>query len=287
MNLSPDTRHWLLIGLTRMAQQAARALKIYVGDGGAGRGRLGDWLLWAPLAALMGSLILFRMSYADLALSECFYCQLTKRWPLADAQPWLMLYEYGCLPAMALGVGGLLTALMCVFTGGRRKVRRAGFFMALSLLLGPGLLVNFMLKPMMGRPRPAQTEVFGGEESFVMVGTPAQLENCRSFPSGHASMGFYLMAPAFMLSRKHKRLAAAFVVLGIGFGLTMGAARILQGAHFASDVLGAAICVYIGALAAKLILGFGGWADRPKPKEKAVSTPVEGKQLGWGERVAA
>ncbi|WP_197527038.1 phosphatase PAP2 family protein [Pirellulimonas nuda] len=278
-----------------MAQQAVRILRLHVAGRDATTPRGSRWLLWGPLLALLGCLLIFRMTYADIAVSECCYCQLTERWPMADAQPWLSLYEYGCLPAMVLGIGGLLTTLVCVCLRRGRKPRRAGLFLALSLLLGPGLLVNFMLKPMMGRPRPAQTEVFGGEESFVLVGTPAQLENCRSFPSGHASMGFYLMAPAFMLKRKQKKLAAAFLALGIGFGLLMGAARILQGAHFASDVLGAVICVYIGALAAKLILGFGGWADRVWPEDLAETaqapasapTPTAAPPTVWGDRVAA
>lgn len=271
-----------------MADRAAGMLKIHQPPKAEGEPTGVCTELWAPLAVLLAALAWFRFSGADLAVSACCYSVRLEDWPLAKAEPWRTLYEYGCVPAMVLGIGGLAVALCCLGRSQHRPMRRAGFFLALSLVLGPGLLVNLLLKPAMGRPRPVQTQPFGGDESFYRVGTPAQLANCRSFPSGHASMGFFLMAPAFMLTRRQQRLAGMIIAVGVTFGLLMGAARIVQGAHFASDVLGAAICVYLGALAAKLILRFGPVAPAGPERDRFADEFLQPDSVGgWSGAAAA
>lgn len=84
-----------------------------------------------------------------------------------------------------------------------KLLRRACHFIFLLLLLGPGLLVNGILKNhSLGRARPLQIEQFGGQEHF----TPAFVysgqchKNC-SFVSGHAALGFAFMA-LFFVSRR-------------------------------------------------------------------------------------
>jgi membrane-associated PAP2 superfamily phosphatase len=126
--------------------------------------------------------------------------------------------------------------------------RRAGFFFAAVLALGPGLLINSVFKAHWGRPRPRQTVEFGGNLPFVSVWVRTSLSKSRSFPSGHASMGFYLMAPAFLLYRRRRGLALAFVFVGLLSGGYIGLARVVQGAHFPSDVVWSAGMVYLSGL---------------------------------------
>jgi membrane-associated phospholipid phosphatase len=61
-------------------------------------------------------------------------------------------------------------------------------------------------------------------------------------------MGFYLMVPAFLLYRRHGLLARACILLGLLAGLALGVTRVLQGAHFPSDVLWSAGFVYLTGL---------------------------------------
>jgi len=61
-------------------------------------------------------------------------------------------------------------------------------------------------------------------------------------------MGFFLMVPGFLLYRKHRRLALLLFGVGLAAGGAVGLARIIQGRHFASDVLWSAACVYYSAL---------------------------------------
>jgi membrane-associated PAP2 superfamily phosphatase len=124
----------------------------------------------------------------------------------------------------------------------------AGLFLAALLALGPGLIVNGIFKPYLCRPRPHQVTDFGGQQTFVAAWGMGTSVEGKSFPCGHASMGFYLMAPAFLLYRRHRRLAIGFVLLGLVCGTAIGLARIADGDHFPSDVLWAAGMVYLSGL---------------------------------------
>ena len=113
---------------------------------------------------------------------------------------------------------------------------RAAAFLLLALALGPGLVVNTVLKDHWGRARPAQVTEFGGKAEFTPAPLPAEQcgHNC-SFPAGHPAMGFYLISFALLIPERRRRHAAeaGAVALGAVFGL----ARMAQGGHFLSDVV--------------------------------------------------
>ena len=69
-------------------------------------------------------------------------------------------------------------------------------------------------------------------------------------------MGFYLLAPFFILRSHHKKWAFAFLAIGVGYGLLMGFGRMLQGDHFASDILWSGGFIYFcGLILNYIILG--------------------------------
>lgn len=136
-------------------------------------------------------------------------------------------------------------------------LRRRFAYLLVVMLLGPGLLVNGLFKAEWGRARPSQVVEFGGTKTFTpaLVRTDQCAKNC-SFVSGHASMGFYLAALAWVL--RDPRWLWAGIVLGAYAGL----GRMAQGAHFLSDVVFSFWCVYLTALlCARWILGH--WRIRP------------------------
>jgi membrane-associated PAP2 superfamily phosphatase len=160
------------------------------------------------------------------------------------------------LPALLLGAGALAVSIGSCWIDRLRFWRKAGWFVALSLALGPGLIVNGLLKPSWGRPRPAHIVEFGGTVQYAPVWSPGVAPGAMSFPSGHASMGFFLIVPAFLLYRKHRLLAVLFFALGLCLGSTVGLARMIQGRHFPSDVLWSAACVYYSALFLYILFRF-------------------------------
>ena len=112
---------------------------------------------------------------------------------------------------------------------------RSVLFLALGLALGPGLLVNVILKDNWGRPRPLQVQQFGGPLEFRpwYKTDGGCVKNC-SFVSGETSGAFWLVAPA-SLAPPALRLPA--VALALGVGVLTGVMRVAFGGHFPSDAL--------------------------------------------------
>jgi len=117
---------------------------------------------------------------------------------------------------------------------------RAVYLMT-TLMVGPGIIVNALLKPNWGRARPKDITLFGGSEAYTppLWVADACERNC-SFVSGHASIAFWVTAYAFLLPSKWRLTG---VLAGTAFGFGVGLVRVAQGAHFLSDVMFAGIIV--------------------------------------------
>lgn len=116
---------------------------------------------------------------------------------------------------------------------------RAALFLIVSLVLGPGLLVNTVLKDHWARPRPGMVANLGGDMTFKPWWDPrgACTENC-SFVSGETSSAVWLVAPALLVPPPWR--SAALVGVAV-YATAIGFMRLLMGGHFLSDVLFAAI----------------------------------------------
>ena len=119
--------------------------------------------------------------------------------------------------------------------------------MAASLALGPGLLVNTVLKDHSHRPRPAQVDQFGGADIFrpFYRFDGACQRNC-SFVSGEGSTAFWTIAPALLVPPAYRLPALAAAML---FGSLSGALRMAFGGHFLSDTVFGALLTWLVILA--------------------------------------
>lgn len=116
--------------------------------------------------------------------------------------------------------------------------RRLLLFLALALTLAP--LSVALFKAASVRHCPWNLQEFGGFAPHLSLfsAAPPGLPAGRCFPAGHASTGFCLMAFYFVGRAQHRPLHARLGLAGgILAGLTLGAFRIAQGAHFVSHVL--------------------------------------------------
>ncbi|MFD1697648.1 phosphatase PAP2 family protein [Roseibium aestuarii] len=113
---------------------------------------------------------------------------------------------------------------------------RTPLFLLTSLILGPGLLVNAILKNNWGRPRPVMVDLFDGDMPYQPVWKITSWcdTNC-SFVSGEASAGMWLVAAVVLVAPVtwRKALLAFFLPLGLLLSLN----RIAFGGHFLSDTL--------------------------------------------------
>ncbi len=191
----------------------------------------------------------------DLAISGHFF-DPARGWFMKDSHPWDLLHRYGCIPGLAMGIFGLLAFVFGLVRQDPGNLRKTGLFLVLVLALGPGLLVSVVFKDHWNRPRPVNVADFGGTARYLPVWTKGPPGGGHSFPSGHASMGFYLLTPFFAMNHRHRKWALFFLGLGLFYGVILGTARIVQGGHFASDILWAGGFTYLTGLITAAFLRF-------------------------------
>ncbi|NLS03062.1 phosphatase PAP2 family protein [Rhizobium sp. P32RR-XVIII] len=152
-----------------------------------------------------------------------------------------------------VAVGMLIMLIACYGHHGAtfNALRARNLKIALtSLLLGPGLIVNLILKEHSGRPRPISTLDFGGTLDFIQAGSFAGkcLSNC-SFVSGEAASAGWLLC-LLVLIPQPARTGLFLPILAISILTPL--MRLAFGAHFLSDVvLGwlLAVVVFAGVFA--------------------------------------
>ena len=194
--------------------------------------------LVAYLAALAVASLLFLLAPGiDLWASGLFYradggfflMDWTPVRLIFRAVPWLVTAQIVLIPLLVFAGWWRGRALFGIDL-------RAGIFLLLALVLGPGVLVNAVLKDHWGRARPSQVVEFGGSKAFTPAPLPAaQCERNCSFVAGHPAIGFGLIAYAFLATDPRRRRAIA--AAAIGFGSLVGLVRLAEGGHFLSDVV--------------------------------------------------
>lgn len=118
-----------------------------------------------------------------------------------------------------------------------RKHNRLVIALFISILLGPGLIVNSIFKENFGRPRPSQTVEFGGKHQPQAVLEANWGNYGKSFPSGHAAIPLSFLLLAFAAYRRKKfRLAKQLAAGIVGWYLFVSYARVAAGGHHFSDV---------------------------------------------------
>lgn len=173
----------------------------------------------------------------DRSLSARFYqADAPQGWFLKDALPWRWLYQYGEYPGILMALGAFLVLCGSFWYRAWARYRRYCLVLVLSVALGPGVLVNGLLKPYWGRPRPRHIVKFGGTQHFRSWWRPGGPSSGKSFPSGHAAMGYVLLSGATLVACRRVWLRRQAVTGALGYGTLMGLTRIVQGGHFLSDV---------------------------------------------------
>lgn len=206
--------------------------------------RCGARLTWLALSACI--LLFAAWPELDLIVSRRLYAPgqgfIWRDLPIVRA-----LYDYTPPTGHLLLAGLWLTAVV-----GRLRPRwvpafqrRAAVVALCSALLGPGLLIEGVLKPYWQRPRPVQVQEFGGSQAFV----PA-LRYCgscsrnHSFVSSHAAAGYALLTLGLCCTPTWRR---RWLLIGLVVGSVVGLGRLAQGGHFLSDIVFAFFAVWLSS----------------------------------------
>jgi lipid A 4'-phosphatase len=197
-----------------------------------------ETIVLAGLAAAVT--VLFAVTPLDFAAARLFYRPSPlDHWPLAKEAPWSVLYRLAPWITTSLVVAGL-AALGVGLLRGEAAARRSGIFLLLSVVLGPGLLVNALFKDHWHRPRPRDIVEFGGPLHYRPAPLPGG-EGGASFPCGHCSVGFLYAAGWWVWKRSRPAWGRASLAAGLAAGFALGLGRMAAGGHFLSDVAWSAL----------------------------------------------
>jgi len=172
----------------------------------------------------------------DLWFSRLFYDEAAG-FP-ATQEPFLRwLREFASNAIWVISLALILSVLVKLLLPERRSIVpvRTSLFLTSTLILGPGILVNGILKANWGRPRPFEIVQFGGDLPYVEVWRITGFcdGNC-SFVSGEAAAAIWFMALALVVPLAWRnRVALAALILAAILSLN----RVAFGAHFLSDTL--------------------------------------------------
>jgi lipid A 4'-phosphatase len=138
-----------------------------------------------------------------------------------------------------------------------RQRRICCAYLVLVLALGPGLVIDVVLKDYWGRARPAKITTFGGHANFSAALLPSdQCRNNCSFVSGHASAGFFFVSLGFLGGRAAR---LRWTLIGLTLGGIAGLGRVSQGGHFLSDVIFSFYCTWFTAWLVWIVFRHFGW----------------------------
>jgi lipid A 4'-phosphatase len=199
---------------------------------------------WLP--AVLIALALFALFPAlDWAIPARFWGGSPDAWPLrwnaATAFVREDVAKLAWLPLVVIGAGALARAV-----GARLPEAfslRAIVFLGLTYGVGPGLIVNLLLKNYWGRARPEAIQAFGGPDPYTPPWVPSDAGGA-SFVSGEVAIAAATCAVALLV---HGRARAILFLLGFALASAIGMVRMAQGGHFLSDVVFAMLLTWLVA----------------------------------------
>ncbi len=138
----------------------------------------------------------------------------------------------------------LLITLMYGIMKHNLRAILAPLFIVFVFSLGPGVIVNMILKDHSGRPRPYQTNLYGGNLTFQKSWEFSHEcnSNC-SFVGGESSCAFALFSLLFLIKKRRRKILAG-IIISMYFA-TISYIRLTMGGHYLSDIVIGAILIYL------------------------------------------
>jgi len=219
--------------------------------------RVADWHLWFPPGRLaIGAALTLAAVTALMLLADAWAAAGRKTLPAWISAAAELISEAGRSAWILIPTGIVLLVLAAVATPARGRMVY-GVIQALAVRIGfvflavgvPGLVIA-IVKRLIGRARPDRVP---GED--IVFAPFSWSNNFASLPSGHSTTAF---AAAVALGALFPRLRVPMFVLAAAVAIS----RVIQGAHYPSDVLAGAVLGTFGALLVRAWfvsrgLGFG------------------------------
>lgn len=214
-----------------------------------------------PLTAALVMICIFgSFPGLDLAISRLFH-EGSGRFLLVSNRPAVAINETLRI-GLSLSFGAVILMLVLWRLLGLRPA--TGFaswgFASANFLIGPGLIVNGVLKSWVGRARPVHLVEFGGSRTFTpMLEISDQCERNCSFSSGEVAQTATFVITALVLAWPHLPRRGKWIggLLGAGLICLSMVLRLGLGRHFMSDALASVAIAALVALAMYRLFDIG------------------------------
>lgn len=226
-----------------------------------------EFLTGAAVLALPLAIVSVASPTIDLAVSNAIRDVCEDAWCRGPA---LTVARYAFISLFVLiCVATLIATTRVLVESGRwfGATQARCWFVIACLAVGPGVIANLVLKDNLGRARPRDVIEFGGGKVFTPAFVPSDQcpDNC-SFVSGEASS---IYAAFFALALVLPQYRVALLATGIAAGTLAGAIRMMQGAHFLSDVIFAGL--FMAVTVSLLHIAIIGLWRAPRPRSASIA----------------
>ena len=202
-----------------------------------------------PAAIAVAVLGIFESTDLDRRIQDLFYDPAAGRFP--HRIHWLfetVLHDFGRLSVIALGIGLFAAFLLSWRRATLVPWRRALLYGVLCLAICPVTIAQIKHNTVIHCPR--DLEIYGRSAPYVRLfdAAPTGTEPGHCWPGGHSSGGFAMMSLYFVFRRRKPRVARLWLAGGFAYGFGLGFGRVVQGSHFVSHNLWAALFCWSIAL---------------------------------------
>lgn len=200
--------------------------------------KTGFWI--ALLLCILLSILFVIFPQIDIQISSIFFNH-----GYFLKQEWMTIVRIIFASAIFWLIVILIFTILWSVLRKKYQMIRSALYLLLCFSLGPGLLVNVILKDHWGRPRPVQVTQFGGNKTFQKPWVISQQcdTNC-SFVAGEPSAAFAFFALLALIKKKKIWQWPVTCLLTLNW-LLISYIRIAEGGHFLSDILIGATLTYM------------------------------------------
>ena len=192
------------------------------------------------MALLVGAIVFFGLSGADVWVQRHFYNPQSHEWLVNTNNEVLKFIFYDGIKRLLIVIAVLF--LLGLIIGWKREwirsYRRGLIIVVLSSIIVP--LAVGSLKAVSNMPCPKNLDIFDGTYPHTCIWEKYAAKDChlkkqKCWPAGHASGGFALLSLIFLFHSRRNKIVAASIAMVIGW--SMGTYKMLIGDHFLSHTV--------------------------------------------------
>jgi membrane-associated PAP2 superfamily phosphatase len=170
----------------------------------------------------------------DLAILRPFYDPVGKFFPAEYHPAFTALRDNGVIAIVTCVTLNALAVAQFFFRRLSIVSIRTAVYLTSSLILGPLVVVNLILKEFWGRYRPFHITQFGGKELYTDWWILGECRRNCSFVSGEVATAAWMFGPAMLLPAPWRNVAMVVVAAYTAF---VSVSRMAAGKHFLTDTL--------------------------------------------------